>query len=152
MRRFIFFLSALLIIGCQNPTKETKSESTEQEVEVVGLDEPLVVNFDTLAINLCAPLFDRFSNVRREFERMNNRYIEFDAFVYNVYRTYFEVWTKNRHRLYLKADKDVLVKLDAKKYKFRGVFSFTELKESYCDFDFIEIYDVVIVEELTDDK
>lgn len=146
MRRFIFFLSALLIISCQNTTKETKSESTEQEAEIVGFDEPLVVDLYNVEDNLCAEIL-KFNNTRREFELLNNRYIEFDATVLRVNRTYFTLSSPYFPNLKLYADKDVLVKLDAKKYKFRGVFSFTELKESYCDFDFIEINNVVIVEE-----
>lgn len=167
MRLFFFVLTTLLIISCQNITKANKSGEVELKDEIVGFDEPLKVDLNDIIEELCS------GNVLREFERLNNRYIEFEADIKNINRTHLLLFilesSKRRYKSDLgqiKAigDREVVLTLDkSKTYRFRGVFKFNSLEENYCsDYEpcmgcspfyrneSIQIVDIIAVEEITD--
>ena len=122
MRIFFLFLSVLFLLSCQKTSKQTKNN-------IRGVEKPLVVNLSNVSNELCN------GNVRREFEELNNRYIQFSGEVKGVSMSYFYI-DIGYDVVKVSADEQTLVSLELQKnYWFSGVFRFDTIQESYCTFD-----------------
>lgn len=121
MKKSLLFYPILFLLSCKP--------------EVRGYDNPLRVDLYSISQELCN------GNVFSEFERLNNRYIEFTTIVREINRTHFNLYILdnngwNRGRIMAFGDSEVFSQVEKSKlYKFRGVFKFNSLEESYCTQD-----------------